>query len=247
MIAAVVCVDEQYGIGYKGSLLTNIPDDMKNFKKITTGGSVIMGRKTYNSLPKKPLPKRENIVITKKVKYPKVQKEKLIFSNMSKIKIWLANDKVIKENNGIYICGGESIYNELLSSCERVYLTKVFKTYKADKFFPKIDEMPEWYLSSESEIKKYKDIQYQFCTYDRIDYTIHSVQEVENTNSPYKFDMVITVKTFNSYQTVVLQFEANDRLNVYADTWDYLDSEDNILKFIDKVKEYNDAHNNKGE
>lgn len=54
MIAAVVCVDKNFGIGNKGELLVNIPEDMKSFKKITSNGAVIMGRKTWDSLPKKP-------------------------------------------------------------------------------------------------------------------------------------------------------------------------------------------------
>ena len=66
MISAIVAVDENWGIGFNGQLLEHIPEDMKFFKKITTGNVVIMGRKTWESLPIKPLPDRLNLVVTSK-------------------------------------------------------------------------------------------------------------------------------------------------------------------------------------
>ena len=68
MIAAIVCVDQNFAIGNKGDLLVNIPEDMKQFKKITKGGTVLVGSKTYESLPQKPLSNRTNIIITRKCK-----------------------------------------------------------------------------------------------------------------------------------------------------------------------------------
>ena len=64
-ITAIACVDTNYGIGYKNKLLISIPEDLKHFSRITSSGTVIMGRKTYESLPKAPLPKRTNLVITR--------------------------------------------------------------------------------------------------------------------------------------------------------------------------------------
>ena len=64
MISAIVAVDNNWGIGYNGNLLEHIPADLKDFKQLTTGQVVIMGRKTWDSLPKKPLPNRLNIIIT---------------------------------------------------------------------------------------------------------------------------------------------------------------------------------------
>ena len=170
MISAIVCVDQNYGIGNKNDLLVHIPEDMKMFKDITTNGTVIMGRKTYDSLPKKPLPNRNNIIITSKAKkQPKIQKDGAIHSNMDCIKSWLANPKVINENSGIYVIGGGMIYKELLQFCERVYITKIFHAYdNVDTYFPNIDEMSEWEMTSASEVKEYNGIKYQFCIYDRI-------------------------------------------------------------------------------
>ena len=64
MISAIVAVDYNWGIGFNGDLLEHIPEDLKYFKQLTTGNTVIMGRKTWDSLPNKPLPNRTNIVIT---------------------------------------------------------------------------------------------------------------------------------------------------------------------------------------
>lgn len=64
MISAIVAVDENWGIGYNGDLLEHIPEDLKYFKTLTDGNTIIMGRKTWDSLPKKPLPNRFNVVIT---------------------------------------------------------------------------------------------------------------------------------------------------------------------------------------
>ena len=63
MIAAIVAVDANFGIGYDNQLLESIPEDLARFKELTTGHTVIMGRKTYDSLPKKPLPNRLNIIV----------------------------------------------------------------------------------------------------------------------------------------------------------------------------------------
>ena len=64
MISAIVAVDNNWGIGFNGDLLEHIPEDLEYFKQLTTGNIIIMGRKTWESLPKKPLPKRRNLVLT---------------------------------------------------------------------------------------------------------------------------------------------------------------------------------------
>lgn len=249
MIAAIVCVDENFGIGSNNNLLVHIPEDMKYFKKLTTGASVIVGSKTYESFPKKPLPNRNNIIITRKCKkQPKVFPDGTVHSNMKYIKAWLSNKDVIEENNGIYIIGGELIYKELLNQCERIYITKVFQSFEnVDTFFPNIDELPEWELTTTGEIKEYKNIRYQFCIYNRCDYEIIDIQTPLNPNSLQGFDMVVTVKTFNDYRTVIIQIDKDEKLTVYADTWDYLHTQENLQKFIDKVTEYNNKHNESGD
>ena len=83
MISAIVAVDENFGIGFNGDLLEHIPEDLKHFKELTSGHTVVMGRKTWDSLPKKPLPNRHNLVITKD---PSIYEMKYSFILYAKLK-----------------------------------------------------------------------------------------------------------------------------------------------------------------
>ena len=167
MICAICSVDENWAIGYQGKLLANIPEDMKFFKEKTKDNTVIMGRKTYDSLPTKPLPNRENVVITNNFLngYNLSRDENgTVFTDLISIKNVLRLKEMDEYN--IFIIGGGQIYKELLPYCEYVYVTKVFHSYdNADTHFPNIDNMPEWVMESASEIKEYNNIKYQFCKY----------------------------------------------------------------------------------
>jgi dihydrofolate reductase len=167
MISAIVCVDENWGIGSKGDLLVHIPEDMKFFKDITMNGTVIMGRKTYDSLPKKPLPNRENVVITNSTQNGfvlRMDEDGTVFTNLNDVK-YVLKLKEMDEYN-VFIIGGGQIYKELLPYCEYAYVTKVFHSYdNVDTYFPNIDNIPEWEMKSASEIKEYNNIKYQFCKY----------------------------------------------------------------------------------
>jgi dihydrofolate reductase len=86
MISAIVAVDQNWGIGYKGELLEHLPPDLKYFKELTTGHVVVMGRKTWDSLPKKPLPNRINYVITREAKS---SNEEVAYFDMNCIKMMI--------------------------------------------------------------------------------------------------------------------------------------------------------------
>lgn len=169
MISAIVCVDQNWGIGYKGDLLIKIPEDMAFFKEKTSGNTVIMGRKTYDSLLIKPLPNRENVVITNNFLngYNLRRDENgTVFTDLISIKDVLRLKEM--EEYNVFIIGGGQIYKELLPYCEYIYVTKVFHCYdNADTYFPNIDNIPEWVTESTSEIKEYNNIKYQFCKYRR--------------------------------------------------------------------------------
>lgn len=169
MISAIVCADANFGIGCQGKLLDTIPEDMKFFKKKTNNSIVIMGRKTYDSLPNKPLSDRVNIVITSNIddkNLMEVRKEGIIYTDIDAIKGVLENSQILPWD--IYIIGGGTIYKELLPYCERIYITKILHAYdNVDTYFPNIDAMLEWILAFESDIKEYNGIKYKFCVYDR--------------------------------------------------------------------------------
>lgn len=157
-IIAIAAVDADWGIGYNGELLERIPADMKFFKETTMGAIVVMGRKTWDSLPA-PLAGRVNYVISS---------NPTVGMSLEKAKKWLSN---IDEETCVYIIGGASIYKQLLPYCDKAYITKIYKPHEnVDSYFPNLDQMEnEWELTEESSPASYKDFYYSFTTYQRID------------------------------------------------------------------------------
>ena len=157
----IVAVDNNWGIGYKNDLLVRIPNDQKFFREKTTGNVVIMGRKTLESFPEgKPLKNRTNIVITSDKSY-KVDGAIVVHS----IEEALRKIKNIPIEN-VFVIGGSSIYRQMISLCDTIYMTKISRTFEADTYFPNLDEMDEWRITSESEEMKYDNMRYKFTTYE---------------------------------------------------------------------------------
>ena len=164
MISAIVAMDENNGIGFNGQLLEKIPEDLRRFKLLTQEKIVVMGRKTWESLPKKPLPDRLNIIISNKIK---IIDTFTISMSIEEIKSRLEYASKNQDEEW-FIIGGGQIYNELLPFCDRIYITKIYKKYEnVDTYFPNIDEQ-KWNIVHQSEILTYNNLQYQFLTYDRI-------------------------------------------------------------------------------
>lgn len=157
---AIVAVDQKWGIGYRGSLLQRIPEDMKFFRETTSGKVVIMGRETFESLPgKAPLKDRINIVMTKN---PSFIDDRVVICRsleelFSKIKGYEMDD--------VFVIGGESIYNQLLPYCNEALVTKIEDTYLSDKYFVNIDKEKTWRLVYEGETKTHDNVQYRFSEY----------------------------------------------------------------------------------
>lgn len=164
MISAIVAVDENWGIGYNGDLLAHIPDDLKRFQQLTTNHVVIMGRKTWDSLPNKPLKNRLNLVIS--------SQPRGVLEDMS-MRISLEEAKIrlnhLDDDEEWFIIGGGEIYHEFLPQCDRVYVTKILKKFEnVDTYFPNLDISPNWAPGMISGIYTYKDLSYQFWEYDSI-------------------------------------------------------------------------------
>lgn len=165
MISAIVAVDQNWGIGYQGQLLEHLPPDMKYFKEVTENHMVICGRKTWDSIPKKPLTRRLVIVISNKGF--KVEPG-AVFLDMPHAMVHINQVKNDDEQEWFVIGGGE-IYKQLLPYCDRVYVTKIEKSHKdVDTYFPNLDEDSQWEVSTSTELREYGDIPYAFLTYDRI-------------------------------------------------------------------------------
>lgn len=157
---AIVAVDLNWGIGYKGSLLQRIPDDMKRFRQMTTGKVVVMGQETFDSLPgKEPLKDRVNIVLSND---PKFNVENIIICR-SLAELFVELEQY--PSGDVFVIGGESVYTQLLEYCNEVYVTKIDNKYTADKHYPNLDLMLDWQLTSTSETYKHNDISYYFVKY----------------------------------------------------------------------------------
>ena len=164
MIAAIVAVDMNWGIGYNGELLERIPQDLKRFKELTNNKWVIMGRKTWDSLPKKPLFDRTNAVITHNSVLGDKNKD-AIFLSLEEMKLILQQQR----DADFFVIGGEQIYQEFLPYCDRIYVTKIYCEHdKVDTYFPNIDTLDEWVLIHMSEMFEHNGIKYQFCEYNSI-------------------------------------------------------------------------------
>lgn len=160
---AIVCADKNWGIGNSNELLFHIPEDMKFFKHKTVGNVVIMGRATFLSLPgQKALPDRVNIVITGDEGWS--APDTIVVHSLDELFAVLRRF----DTNTVYVCGGASIYEQLVPCCDTVYVTKVDSSKPADRFFPDLDKNPGWVLAEEGEKQEYKGVKYKFTTYKSI-------------------------------------------------------------------------------
>jgi dihydrofolate reductase len=144
-VAIVVVVDGNNGIGKNGDLLCHLPNDLKHFKKLTTGHTIIMGRKTFESLPKGALPNRINIVITSDNadNYPGC----IVARSVDEAFL------LTKKKDKVFIIGGGKIYNSTLYLANKLYLTRIHHRFEdADTFFPDID-FNNWELIEEEKHK----------------------------------------------------------------------------------------------
>lgn len=156
----IVAVDKNYGIGRDGGLLFSIPEDMAYFRSMTRGKTVIMGRKTLDSLPGgRPLKDRRNIVFSRSADFEREGVER-VSSGEELLDI-------IKDEEDAFVIGGEAIYREMLPYCDKAYVTMVDAEAEADRFFPRMDDMADWILAQASEWKEHEGIRFQFREYHR--------------------------------------------------------------------------------
>jgi dihydrofolate reductase len=161
MFSIIVAIAKNNAIGKDNKLLWHISEDMKWFKKLTTGHTIIMGKRTFESLPIKPLPNRRNIVITDDPADHFVGCD-MATSIVDATK--LCNP--LEEN---FIIGGASVYTQFLPLSDRIYLTRVYKEFEGDVFFPEFSSS-EWKLISEDErpAGEANDFSYSFQILERI-------------------------------------------------------------------------------
>ena len=136
MISLIVAMDKNNGIGNKNKLLAHISEDLRYFKRVTDGNTIVMGYNTYMSLPKRPLPNRRNIVLTTK----DIKLEGAVVVNSIEELL-----KLLNTEEETFICGGASTYNQMLPYADKLYITHIFDEFEADTYFPQITD--EWEIS----------------------------------------------------------------------------------------------------
>lgn len=164
-ISIIVAIADNLAIGKDNRLLWHIPDDLKRFKALTTGHTIIMGKRTFESLPVRPLPNRRSVVITD------IPGEQIPGCVMA----YSIEDAIGKmdECGENFIIGGGTVYRQFMPIAHKLYLTLVHKNFDADTFYPEID-FSEWQEIGRSDVdaKETLGFDYSYITYKRKEFPL---------------------------------------------------------------------------
>ena len=174
----IVNVSRDWAIGRAGQLLIRIPADMRYFRETTAGKVCIMGSTTLESFPRMaPLKGRVNIVLIDDER--KIRPESLAACRADR-EAGAATElcyvrspeealqkAAVYPKDDVFVIGGASIYRLLLPYCEKAYITKTFVTVPADRYFPNLDELPNWHIESASEVQEENGVKFSFDIYKR--------------------------------------------------------------------------------
>lgn len=155
----IVAVDQNWAIGKGGNQLVYLSEDLKRFKKLTLGHSVILGSKTLSTFPKgRPLKERQNLILSRKLEF--VPDGAKIFRDIDDLLSFAPPDS--------FVVGGASVYAALLSKCDTAYVTKISASFpNADRWFPNLDLSSEWAVFEESSEMEEHGVKFQYVTYKR--------------------------------------------------------------------------------
>lgn len=155
----IVAVDENWAIGKDGDQLVYLKEDLKRFRALTSGHTVILGRKTLATFPGgRPLKNRRNLILSRNPQFQAEGAE--VFSSV---------EELVKQADGnAFVIGGASVYEQLLPYCDTAYITKIHAAFPADTYFPDLDKSAEWTVAEESECMEQDGISYHYVTYSRI-------------------------------------------------------------------------------
>ncbi|MCL2445288.1 MAG: dihydrofolate reductase [Oscillospiraceae bacterium] len=164
-LTAIACLDQNWAIGNEGELLFNIPGDLAHFKHTTIDHVVLMGRKTYDSLPKSSsgipaLSGRKIVVITRNTNFKPRGRHVHVCHTLDEA---VAKAKSLGK---VFVAGGGVVYEMLLPQCKKAMITQVEVTAEqADTFFPNLDNHPDWNLVKTGEWQQYKGLKWRICEY----------------------------------------------------------------------------------
>lgn len=176
---AIVAVDENWGIGKDNDLLVHLAGDLKYYKEKTLGKCVIFGQKTLESLPGgRPLPKRDHIVLSDDPAFTAEAREGFacdICRSKEEVMELAAEYEAAARSMGedageaVFVCGGASVYELFLDECSAFYVTKVYGSFDADRFFPDLDKLG-MEVTWESDVQRDEatGLEYRFQKYERM-------------------------------------------------------------------------------
>ena len=154
MIYGIVTADRNWGIGKNGRQITSIPDDIRYIRSVTSGQTVIMGRKTFETIPTAQLPvNRTNIVLTRNSSYKAQGAE--VYNTIEEALL-----RAKESSEDLYVLGGGETFMSMLPYFDEIQVTHVDYMYDTDTFFPDLDKLPEWVLVEESEEMTHFDTVY---------------------------------------------------------------------------------------
>ena len=162
MLSIIVAIAKNNAIGKDNKLLWHLPEDLKRFKRLTTGHNIIMGRKTFESLGRV-LPNRHHIILCNDAKL-NIQDENVeILDDISKL------DKYINSEEENFVIGGATMYKLLMPYAKKMYITEIDKEFDGDVYFPEINK-EEWKVINREEGPEdnENDFVYEYVTYERI-------------------------------------------------------------------------------
>lgn len=165
----IAAADKNWGIGREGGLLCHLPGEMKYFKEMTTGRTVVMGRKTLDSLPGgRPLPRRRNIVLTRDPSFAREGCE--VAHDLPELFFLLAGQGAGGNAGGepVMVIGGAAVYEQLLPYCDSCLITKLEAAFAADTFIRNLDAEADFRLTWQSEPQTENGVTYRFTRYERI-------------------------------------------------------------------------------
>lgn len=157
-VSIVAAIGRERQIGIEGRIPWNLPEDRRNFKKITDGHTVIMGRKTYESIIKflgRPLPNRRNVIVTRDPNFRALEGCVVVSSFQRALEIFS------NEDSEVFVIGGAQIYTAALPLAQKMHITHVDYAGSADTFFPDFD-LSEWDIVSKETYPKAESAQYSF-------------------------------------------------------------------------------------
>ena len=155
MIKIIVAMSKNRVIGDSNTLIWHLPEDLKRFKELTTGNTIVMGRKTYESIGK-PLPNRRSIIITRDTEYS-VDGCEVVNS---------LEEALLLSNSDCFIIGGGEIYRQAIDIADRIYLTLINKEFEGDTSFP---ELKDWVEVSKKDFSN-DNFEYSFIEYERFSF-----------------------------------------------------------------------------